>query len=72
MVAAMKPATAAIREMKFWAKLLPATIMVRTSSAQSAAMFMDWKAGLITDMEYSKGVGSAIEITTRSRDRDAR
>ena len=50
----------------------PETLIRAIKDAQSAALFMDWKAGLITDMEYSKGVGSAMEITTRSRDRDAR
>lgn len=50
----------------------PETLIRAIKDAQSAALFMDWKAGLITDMEYSKCVGSAIEITIRSRDRDAR
>ena len=50
----------------------PETLIRAIKDAQSAALFMDWKAGLITDMEYSKGAGSAMEITVRSRDRDAR
>ena len=50
----------------------PETLIRAIKDAQSAALFMDWKAGLITDMEYSKGAGSAMEITVRSRNRDAR
>jgi len=50
----------------------PETLIRAIKDAQSAALFMDWKAGLITDMEYSKGAGSAMEITVRSRDRGAR
>ena len=50
----------------------PETLIRAIKDAQSAALFMDWKAGLITDMEYSKGAGSAMEIAVRSRDRDAR
>ena len=50
----------------------PETLIRAIKDAQSAALFMDWKAGLITDMEYSKGAGSAMEIAVCSRDRDAR
>ena len=50
----------------------PETLIRAIKDAQSAALFMDWRAGLITDMEYSKGAGSAMEIAVCSRDRDAR
>ena len=50
----------------------PETLIKAIKDAQAAAVFMDWKAGLITDMEYAKSVGSTMEITQRSRDRDAR
>ena len=55
-------------------ELIPATetLIKAIKDAQAAAVFMDWKAGLITDMEYAKSVGSTMEITQRSRDRDAR
>ena len=58
-----------------WIKAIrdkPETLIRAIKDAQSAAAFMDWKAGLITDKEYSQTLSSTMEITTRSRDRDAR
>lgn len=58
-----------------WIKAIrdkPETLIRAIKDAQSAAAFMDWKAGLITDKEYSQAMNSTMEIATRSRDRDAR
>ena len=58
-----------------WIKAIrdkPETLIRAIKDAQSAAAFMDWKAGLITDKEYSQMLNSTMEIATRSRDRDAR
>ena len=58
-----------------WIKAIrdkPETLIRAIKDAQSAAAFMDWKAGLITDKEYSQTLNSTMEIATRSRDRDAR
>ena len=58
-----------------WIKAIrdkPETLIRAIKDAQSAAAFMDWKAGLITDKEYSQTMHSTMEIATRSRDRDAR
>lgn len=46
----------------------PETLVKAIKDAQSAASFMDWKAGLITDMEYQKAVGSVMEVKQKSRD----
>lgn len=46
----------------------PETLVKAIKDAQAAASFMDWKAGLITDMEYQKSSGSAIEVKEKSRD----
>ena len=58
-----------------WIKAIrdkPETLIRAMKDAQSAAAFMDWMAGLITDKEYSQTLNSTMEIATRSRDRDAR
>ena len=58
-----------------WIKAIrdkPETLIRAIKDAQSAAAFMDWKAGLITDKEYSQTLNSTMEIATRSRDRDSR
>ena len=58
-----------------WIKAIrdkPETLIRAIKDAQSAAAFMDWKAGLITDKEHSQTMNSTMEIATRSRDRDAR
>lgn len=46
----------------------PETLVKAIKDAQAAANFMDWKAGLITDMEYAKCVGSVMEIKQKSRE----
>ena len=46
----------------------PETLVKAIKDAQSAASFMDWKAGLITDLEYQKAVGSVIEVKQKTRD----
>ena len=48
----------------------PETLIKAIKDAQAAASFMDWKAGLITDMEYAKCVGSVMEVKTKTRDRE--
>lgn len=48
----------------------PETLVKAIKDAQAAASFMDWKAGLITDMEYAKCAGSAMEVKQKSRDRE--
>ncbi len=50
----------------------PETLIRAIKDAQSAASYMDWKAGLITDMDYAKSLDSVMEISSRRRDRDAR
>ncbi len=50
----------------------PETLIHAIKDAQSAASYMDWKAGLITDIEYVKGLESVSESRTRAKDRDAR
>lgn len=46
----------------------PETLVKAIKDAQSAASFMEWKAGLITDVEYQKSVGSVMEVKEKSRD----
>lgn len=46
----------------------PETLVKAIKDAQAAANFMDWKAGLITDMEYAKCAGSVMEIKQKSRE----
>lgn len=48
----------------------PETLVKAIKDAQAAASFMDWKAGLITDMEYAKCVGSVMEVKPKNRDRE--
>ena len=48
----------------------PETLVRAIKDAQAAASFMDWKAGLITDMEYAKCVGSVMEVKPKARDRE--
>lgn len=48
----------------------PETLVRAIKDAQAAASFMDWKAGLITDMEYAKCVGSVMEVKPKTRDRE--
>ena len=48
----------------------PETLVKAIKDAQAAASFMDWKAGLITDMEYAKCVGSVMEVKPKTRDRE--
>ena len=48
----------------------PETLVRAIKDAQAAASFMDWKAGLITDMEYAKCVGSVMELKPKTRDRE--
>ncbi len=50
----------------------PETLIHAIKDAQSAASYMDWKAGLITDMEYTKGLESVLEHRTQTKNRDAR
>ena len=46
----------------------PETLVKAIKDAQMAANYMDWKAGLITDVEYQKAVSSVLEIKQKSRD----
>lgn len=46
----------------------PETLVKAIKDAQAAANYMDWKAGLITDMEYAKCVGSVMEVKQKSRE----
>lgn len=48
----------------------PETLVKAIKDAQAAASFMDWKAGLITDMEYAKSVGSVMEVKPKTRGRE--
>lgn len=47
----------------------PETLVRAIKDAQSAADYMDWKAGLISDIDYAKKVGAVVEIRVPSRDR---
>ncbi len=46
----------------------PETLVKAIKDAQAAANYMDYKAGLITEMEYQKACGSVMEIRTKSRE----
>ena len=46
----------------------PEMLIKAIKDAQSAASYMDWKAGLITEQEYEKAKGSVIEIKLKSRE----
>lgn len=48
----------------------PETLIRAIKDAQTAATYMDYKAGLITDKEYKKACGSALEVKQRERDRE--
>ena len=51
----------------------PGTLIRAVKDAQNAANYMDWKAGLITDMEYDRLKSGTVEIRNREKDRsDAR
>jgi len=46
----------------------PETLVKAIKDAQSAASFMDWKAGLITDVEYQKAASLVMEVKQNPRD----
>ena len=46
----------------------PETLIKAIKDAQSAASYMDWKAGLITEQEYEKAKRSVMEIKVKSRE----
>ncbi len=46
----------------------PETLVSAIKDAQAAACFMDYKAGLITDVEYQKSLGSVMEVKQKSRE----
>lgn len=48
----------------------PDTLIRAIKDAQSAANYMDWKAGLITDKEYEKACGSVMVIRENTREYD--
>ena len=48
----------------------PETLIKAINDAQMAANYMDWKAGLITDMEYQKAVSSVLEIKQKPREHE--
>ena len=48
----------------------PETLIKAIKDAQSAASYMDWKAGLITDKEYEKAKGSVMEIRQKEREKE--
>lgn len=48
----------------------PETLVRAVKDAQAATNYMDWKAGLITDKEYQKAVGSVLEVKEKSRERE--
>ena len=60
---------------QFWIQAVrdkPDTLVRAIKDAQATTWYMDWKAGLISDVEYTKSTNSVMEIATRNRDRDAR
>ncbi len=48
----------------------PETLVRAIKDAQAAANYMDWKAGLMTDLEYAKSLGSVMEVAQKPRSRD--
>lgn len=50
----------------------PETLIHAIKDAQAAANYMDWKAGLISEQEYVKTLGSVKEVTVKSRNREER
>ena len=48
----------------------PETLIRAIKDAQAAATYMDYKAGLITDMEYERACGSVLEVKQKERGRE--
>ena len=48
----------------------PDTLVKAIRDAQSVANYMDYKAGLITELEYEQAKGSVLEIKSKERDRE--
>lgn len=48
----------------------PETLIKAIKDAQSAANYMDWMAGLITEKEYKDACGTVMEISKRVRDKE--
>ena len=48
----------------------PETLIRAIKDAQAAATYMDYKAGLITDMEYERACGSVLEGKQKERGRE--
>ena len=45
----------------------PETLVKAIRDAQSAANYMDYKAGLITEKEYEKAAGSTMEVKQKEK-----
>ena len=45
----------------------PETLVKAIKDAQAAANYMDFKAGLITEVEYAKACGSVMEVKRKER-----
>lgn len=48
----------------------PETLIRAIKDAQAAATYMDYKAGLITDIEYERACGSVLEVKQKERGRE--
>ena len=48
----------------------PETLIKAIKDAQSAANYMDWKAGLITEKEYKDACGTVMEIRERPPEKE--
>ncbi len=48
----------------------PETLIRAIKDAQAAATYMDYKAGLITDMEYERACRSVLEVKQKERGRE--
>ncbi len=46
----------------------PETLVRAIKDAQAAANYMDWKAGLLSEKEYTQSVNSVIEVKVKSKD----
>ena len=46
----------------------PETLIKAIKDAQAAANYMDYKAGIITELEYSKLCGSVMEVKEKIRE----
>ncbi len=46
----------------------PETLVKAIKDAQAAANYMDFKAGLITEMEYAKTIGSVREVKVKEKE----